>query len=407
MLLEVERHLLVADAAAERPHEEEPAERDEHHVRHDAGDDDGGGAEAELLEAVRRGEQGAGSPAPTSTVTLRSTTFQRQRARTLPDDVAAVRRGGTSRHIRGSRLATAASMTRSSSPAARRYHQSDWRRSRSSTVDRRARRRRPRRAGRGLTLAVSSAGIERRQIRLARRPRSTATTIAARRARRPAGSRRSRLSQSGTVSRAGARARGSTARPDGASTVKAPPAAGRPPAPSRRRVRRVVRLADRVPGLRLDVAAEVLHHLVHERHEHRLERRGRSSSCRASTSTRDGAAADLPLRHAPRAVVEPREHLRRRGDQRAVAEDARRGEVAAARRAEDLEHRVAEVDEAERAAAGARTDRPARPGVPGSRSGSSSVHALRSPSSTSRPAPASHGGRQRAAGRLPTAGACR
>ena len=78
VLLQVERHLLVGDAAAERPHEEEPAEADEDDIGRHAGDDDGCGAEAEPLEAVATASS-ATIGRPRRTVTLRSTTFQRQR----------------------------------------------------------------------------------------------------------------------------------------------------------------------------------------------------------------------------------------------------------------------------------------------------------------------------------------
>ena len=132
VLLQVERHLLVADAAAERPHEEEPAEDDEHHVGHHAGDDDGGRAEAEALEAIGDREQGEDRGADQHGHAAQHD-LPAPAAPDPPDDVQQFVVMGH-QAIRGSRLATAASMTRSRSPTARRYHQSDWRCSLSSTV---------------------------------------------------------------------------------------------------------------------------------------------------------------------------------------------------------------------------------------------------------------------------------
>ena len=108
--------------------------------------------------------------------------------------------------------------------------------------------------------------------------------------------------------------------------------------------------------------------LVHERQEHRLQRRGRSTNRRASTSRRSTRpCADAPLRRRHRAIVEPREHaIGRAGLERAIPEDVRAGEVAAARRLEQLEHRMAVVEEAERGAAARRADRSRAPSVPGS-----------------------------------------
>ena len=91
-------------------------------------------------------------------------------------------------------------------------------------------------------------------------------------------------------------------------------------------------------------------------------RRCRSTSRRASTSrrsTRPPPTRSLRRRH--RAIVEPREDaVGRRGLQRAIAEDVRGREVAAARRLEDLEHRMAVVQIAERAAAARTCDRRSR-----------------------------------------------
>ena len=71
--------------------------------------------------------------APTRTVTLRSDDLPAPARPDVADDSQQF--VVVSHHaIRGSRLATAASMTSNRSPVARRYHQSDWRRSRSSTV---------------------------------------------------------------------------------------------------------------------------------------------------------------------------------------------------------------------------------------------------------------------------------
>ena len=71
--------------------------------------------------------------------------------------------------------------------------------------------------------------------------------------------------------------------------------------------------------------------------------------CRATTPTDQHAAVpDTPLEHRRRAGVEPRQHLRvLRGGETAVAVDRYRREVAAARCAERLEHRMAELERAD------------------------------------------------------------
>ena len=132
VLLEVERHLLVADPPGQRPHEEEPAEAGQHEIRHDARGDDGGRAEAELLEAVRGDEDGADAGA-------------QQHGQAAQDDLPAPPRpdaadraeqglamsleGRCHGHhpcaMRGNRPATRASMASRTTPAASRYHHTD------------------------------------------------------------------------------------------------------------------------------------------------------------------------------------------------------------------------------------------------------------------------------------------
>jgi hypothetical protein len=112
-------------------------------------------------------------------------------------------------------------------------------------------------------------------------------------------------------------------------------------------------------------------------------------SSRVDVQTIRAAGANLPLRRGNRAIVEAGEDaVGRLGLERAVAEDVRRREVTAARRLEDLEHRVAVVEVAERAAA-SRHPIHGRAEAAGRSCASPCGQVVRSPVTTSRPPPPS------------------
>ena len=81
------------------------------------------------------------------------------------------------------------------------------------------------------------------------------------------------------------------------------------------------------------------------------------------------AAADAPLEHRRRAGIEPRQHLRiLRRRHVAIAVDRHGREVAAARRAERLEHRMAVLERADARRRRRASDRPGCRSCAGSRS---------------------------------------
>ena len=112
------------------------------------------------------------------------------------------------------------------------------------------------------------------------------------------------------------------------------------------------------------IGGRVLRHLMRHRKEYRLKRQVVPDAVERRRPHEHATAADLPLEQRNVAVVEPRELLvaGRRRDA-AIAEEPRRREITAPRRAEQLEDRMASVDVAERAAAiGAAVDRRVRGG---------------------------------------------
>ena len=110
------------------------------------------------------------------------------------------------------------------------------------------------------------------------------------------------------------------------------------------------------------------------------------------------AGADALLRRRDAAIVVAGEHaVVGAGLERAIPQDARGGEVAAARRLEDLEDRMAVVeDRASRRAR--RSDRRRRRAVPGRRSASLAGHDVRAPNDDEQAAAALDVALQHAAG---------
>ncbi len=120
--------------------------------------------------------------------------------------------------------------------------------------------------------------------------------------------------------------------------------------------RQIDHLADRRPLGGLLVLGEILHELVHQREEDGRLRQVGPLAVEGRRPGDDAPGPDAPLRRRHGAVVVAREHaIAGRRFERAVAIDARRREVAAARRAEDLEHRVAVIAPADGRAAAAGT----------------------------------------------------
>src|SRR3954452_6778362 len=99
---------------------------------------------------------------------------------------------------------------------------------------------------------------------------------------------------------------------------------------------------------------QIADELMDEREEHGLDRDVGPRIVERRGPDNRPAGADLSFRRGDRAIVEAREDaIGRLGLQRAVAEHMGGGEVAAARRLEHFEDRVAVVEVSERAAAAA------------------------------------------------------
>src|SRR5690606_40495381 len=107
-------------------------------------------------------------------------------------------------------------------------------------------------------------------------------------------------------------------------------------------VREVHDLADGEGGAWLRPSREVLHEPVHERQIHGLEREIAPVGIERGGPREDTPAAYAPLDQRDRAVVDPRQHVRRiRRRELASAEEPGGREVPAARTREHLEDRMA------------------------------------------------------------------
>src|SRR2546423_10022484 len=100
---------------------------------------------------------------------------------------------------------------------------------------------------------------------------------------------------------------------------------------------------------------EVLHELMYQREIHRLDGDVGRRVVERRRPYEHASETDLALDGRRSAIVVAREHaIRRSGLDGSVAEEMRGREVAAARRLEHFEHRMAVIEESERAAAARR-----------------------------------------------------
>ena len=305
----------------------------------------------------------------------------------IPPALAAVLEPRPALHARDSRCASRDSAVRSRIPANSKYHQRRCVRSCASSGSgdrRRRRRRRPARAaghrGRDFRRIDRLSDQTPRARRWSPPPRSDCPGGPRESRKSPA--RRARARRSARLRGPGAcpRARAPGDRSDGRRRAAAGRAGGS-------HLGEIDHLPDGRPVGRSRYG-EMPRHLVNERQEHRLERQIVPEQIERRRPQQHAAAAELPFDQRRRAVVEARQHLRVLGRRHgAIAVEARGRKIAAARRAERLEHRMAVREPAERAGGAARCDRRRPAAVAGSRSAALPGHDACAPVTTSRPPP--------------------
>src|SRR3954471_11692463 len=99
------------------------------------------------------------------------------------------------------------------------------------------------------------------------------------------------------------------------------------------------------PLARIGEPTDALSDLMHERTENRLQWKIGPARVHRRRPDHHATGSDAALHHRRRAVVEPGNHSRIAGSlECAIAEHTRRREVAASRRAEDVEDRTGVID---------------------------------------------------------------